>query len=116
MKIFAFIFSFYLLFLAIEPGLKAMSKSESQQSGCCNDKSCEPIEKKLPAKQSEKKEGTDNKVCNPFQFCKSCIGFNADIKLVAFTLVILFAKPQADNKVKVPPQITLDFWQPPKIA
>ncbi len=73
MKIFAFIFSFYLLFLAIEPGLKAMSISESQQSGCCSESSCEPLEEKQSEKKSEKKDCDDSAGCNPFQSCKTCI-------------------------------------------
>lgn len=116
MKIFAFIFSFYLLFLAIEPGLKAMSVSESHETSCCDDTSCEPIEEKQPEKQSEKKGSDDNTACNPFQICKACIAFTGDFALQTFTPIILFSKQQADNKDKVPPQITLDFWQPPKIA
>lgn len=116
MKIFSFIFSFYLLFLAVEPGLKAMTLNEAQEISCCSDTSCEPIEKEQPAKQLEKKEGDDNSACNPFQICKACIAFTGAFALQTVTPIILFATLQSGNKDKVPPQITLDFWQPPKIA
>lgn len=116
MKIFSFIFSFYILFLALEPGIKALTLTEEQQTSCCNDNSCQPIEKQLPAKKSEKKGCDETTNCNPFQICKTCTAFTGDFALQTFTPIILFAKPQADNKEKVPPQITLDFWQPPKIA
>lgn len=116
MKTLALILSFYLLFLAIEPGLKVMSTNKGQETLCCNGNSCQPFEKKQPQKQSEKKDCNDNSACNPFQICKTCTAFTGELALQTFTPIILFAKPQADNKEKVPPQITIDFWQPPKIA
>lgn len=116
MKIFSFIFAFYILYLTIAPGLESMSFISSQKiENCCSD-TCEPVEKKQPENQSDKKENTDKGVCNPFELCNGCIGFSAHFAFGAYTPVILFAKPYADNNEKVPPQITLDFWQPPKIV
>jgi hypothetical protein len=112
MKIVAFILSFYLLFLAIEPGLKAMSLSESEQSGCCSDSSCEPIEKKQP----EKRGCDDNQGCNPFQSCKTCTAFTSAVVCLNFIPNIVFSKLHTEKQDKVPPQITIDFWHPPKIA
>ena len=116
MKILSFIFSFYILFLALEPGIISLSFTEIQQTGCCNDKSCQPIEKPLPAKKSEKKGCGETSNCNPFQICKTCTAFISGFALQTITPIILFAKPQANNKEKVPAQITFDFWQPPKMA
>lgn len=116
MKIFSFIFSFYLLFLAFEPGVKALSFTEEQETSCCSDKSCQPIEKQQPEKKQEKKGCDETNNCNPFQTCNNCIAFTSDFVCLNLSPMISFSKPQTDNKDKVPPQITLDFWQPPKIA
>ena len=116
MKAFGFIFAFYILFLSLQPGLKDMISVKQVIETCSCGSSCEPIEKKQSDKQSEKKDGNENSACNPFQICKNCIAFTGDFAFQNFTAKILFAKPQADNKEKVPPQITLDFWQPPKIV
>lgn len=116
MKILVSILAFNILFLSVQSGLKSIISVGQVAETCSCGTSCEPIEKKQPIKQSEKKDNTDNKACNPFQFCKCCLGFNTDFALQTFTPIISFAKPQVNNKEKVPPQITLDFWQPPKIA
>lgn len=117
MKIFRFIFAFYILFLSIQSGLKNITSLIGTKTETCScGGSCEPIEKKQSGKQSDKKEGNDNSACNPFQICKNCIAFTGDFAFQNFTPIILFAKPQAANIEKVPPQITLDFWQPPKIS
>ena len=116
MKIFNFIFSYYLLFLAFEPGIRALSFTEGQEISCCGDISCPPIQKEQPSKQSEKKGCDQTTNCNPFQICKTCTAFPCDFGLQTFSPIILFAKQQADSKEKIPAQISLDFWQPPKIA
>jgi len=117
MKIFGFIFAFYILFLSVLSGLKGMTNLTGTKTEACScGSSCEPIDKDQSGKQSEKKEDNDNSACNPFQICKNCIAFTGDFAFQSFTTIILFAKPQADNKEKVPSQITLDFWQQPKIA
>lgn len=116
MKVAGVIFAFYILFLSIQPGLKAIAGMTSQNTETCCGGSCEPIEKKEPEKQSDKKDNTENDVCNPFQFCKYCIGFNTALAFQAPTPITSFAKLHAEGNEKVPPQIALDFWQPPKIA
>ncbi len=116
MKIFGFIFASYLLFLSVQPGLNDITNLTGTKTETCCGGSCEPIEEKQSDKQSDKKDGNDNSACNPFQICKSCIAFTGDFAVQNFNAIILFAKQQADNKEKIPPQITLDFWQPPKIV
>ena len=116
MKILGFIFAFYVLFLSLEPGLKYIVNVGQSTETCSCGSSCEPIEKKQPEKQSDKKDNTDNKACNPFQICNSCTVFTSDLICLNFSPVIIFSKSYTDSKDKIPPQITLDFWQPPKIA
>ena len=90
--------------------------SEGEEISCCGDSSCEPIGKEQPAKQTEKKDCNDTSNCNPFQICKTCTAFTSDFAYQSITPIILFAKLLANNTDKVPPEITIDFWQPPKIA
>jgi len=92
MKTFSFIFSFYILFLALEPGIKPLTLTEEQQKGCCNDKSCQPIERQLLEKKSEKKGCDESNNCNPFQICKTCTAFTGEFALQTFSPIILFTK------------------------
>ncbi len=118
MKVFGLIFAFYILFLSVKPCLKVITNLAGTKTQTCCGSSCEPIENKQPDtdKQSDENEGSNNPACNPFQICKNCIAFTGDFAVQNFAAIILFAKPQANNKEKVPPQIALDFWQPPKIS
>jgi hypothetical protein len=113
MKIFGFIFSFYLLFLAIEPGISYLTHTEEIEAICCSSSSCEPI----PEEQPEPKQGCDDtNTCNPFQSCSNNIVFISDPAFLDFSSVDIVSKSFTGIKDKVPPAITLDFWQPPKIA
>ena len=116
MKIFSFIFSFYILFLAVEPGVRTLSFVEGQEISCCGDKSCRPIEKQQPESKQEKKGCDETNNCNPFQTCNNCIAFTSDIVSPTFSLIISFSKANTENKEKLLPAMALDFWQPPQIA
>ena len=100
----------------MQPGLMNTTIFPGQKMESCCGGSCESFEKKLPEKQSNKKENTNEGACNPFKPCQCCTGFNADFALIAFAQVVLFTKSQANIDDKIPPQITIDFWQPPKIV
>ena len=68
MKFFSSIFLFYILFLALEPGIRSLSATEEQEISCCGEKSCEPLEKQHSESKQEK-NGCDETNCNPFQTC-----------------------------------------------
>ena len=114
MKFLAFIFSFYLLFLSIEPGVKALYGMEGQPIACCTDISCEPLNDNATANHSDTDENAEG--CNPFQFCKCCSFVNRDGNEVAQLPLILFSSNHVAYKENVPPHSSLEFWQPPKIA
>ena len=116
MKILGFIFSFYILFLAVLPGLKGIALPAIQKVENCCGNTCDPIEKRESKLPSEKEESPDNKACNPFQSCKCCVSWNPEFALSNFTQVILFTQQLVENTEKIPPKISLDFWQPPKIG
>lgn len=116
MKIFSFIFSFYILFLTVEPSLRNMGAISSQETGTCCGSFCVPIEKNQSENQADNKEDTENKACNPFQSCKCCIGFNPNFVFLTFTPIPLLGQSQTVSNEKIPLQISLDFWQPPKVG
>ena len=117
MKIFGFILAFYILFLSVQPGLKNVTNLTGTKTETCScGSSCEPIEKKESEQPSNKKEDSNNKACNPFQPCQCCIVFNNDFVFLTSSPVFILAKQQTRIAEKIPPQIALDFWQPPKIA
>ena len=116
MKISGFIFAFYILFLSVEPGLKDIITFGQTTETCSCGSSCEPIEGNQKEKQTNKNDNTDNKACNPFQICNSCTVFTSDLLCLSFSPIIIFSNSYTNNKDKIPPQITLEFWQPPKIA
>jgi hypothetical protein len=115
MKIAGFILAFYILFLGLEPGLRDISLPASQETAKCCEGSCEPIAESQPEKKSEDKNA-GNKACNPFQFCKCCTGVNTNSILVSSETFCAVFKPKGTRKENIPPQVVLDFWQPPKIA
>ena len=116
MKIFSFIFSFYILFLTVRPVLKDMDIISAKKTVSCCGSSCEPIEKKQTKEQSNDNEEGDNKACNPFQSCNCCIGFNPNFVILTFTPIPLLDQSQTVTNERIPLRIALDFWQPPKLA
>jgi len=114
MKFVALLFSFYLIFLAIEPGLKAVSIIKGKPITCCSDTQCEPFDKKEPINHTENDKIPN--ACNPFQFCKCCSFVNREMSVLTDVSLTLFSSVHLAYKENVPPQISLEFWQPPKIA
>lgn len=82
------------------------------QIGCCSDQFCKPAEEQ----QSENKGCGDTNNCNPFQTCCANTAFPSDLVNIRFVPISVFAKSYTEDKEKIPPTVTLDFWQPPKIA
>lgn len=116
MKVFGFMIAFYILFLSVQPGLSDMISLTSQSVETCCGGSCQPFEREDPTKEPERKGCDENSNCNPFQTCKGCPAFTSDFTYQNFLLVPLFSKQRIGTNDRVPPRITLDFWQPPKIV
>lgn len=116
MKFFALIWSFYILFLSIDPGLKAIYLYANQKIDCC-DKCCS--NKEDPSEQKGKspcdKNCTGN--CNPLETCNSCIGYTVNLPSVTIIRPILYgAKPLAAAQDKLFSNFASDFWQPPRLS
>lgn len=116
MRIIAFIFSLYIIFLAIEPGIKAIGFGGSKTE-CCGDL-CKPIEeeKSQPEKKSESKDCSDDSGCNPFQVCKACTGCTVALAFISVSPIIFLNELPAPDTERIPSQFALDFWQPPKFS
>lgn len=109
MKIFALILSFFVLFLALEPGMDLLFGQNEIHHGCCGGIKEEPESQKQTNDCSQK-------VCNPFQKCSSCT--------IAFFSTCFNYKCQDYNCSRTETTIEelfisrfeSDFWQPPKQA
>lgn len=99
--------------MALHPALKELDFFESQEIASCCDHSCKPED---TDQQKDNKEETSDLPCNPFQSCKCCVVFKTDIDFPISNPVILFRKPGTDYTENIPPHISNDFWQPPRIA
>lgn len=116
MKILSFIFSFYILFLATLPGLKMNPEGFGGSiEACCTD-SCEPGNDSDDNQQSSSDLDSENAGCNPFQFCKCCSGFNGNIAFSGLIPVSTYLDNFSLNIEEDLPQVSIDFWQPPKIS
>jgi hypothetical protein len=112
MKIFGFAFSFYLLLLALHPGIVAIAGIAGQKMETCCSDSCEP----LADEQPKDEDCTNTATCNPFEICQNCTTVADEFHPLVSAPTIILSSPYIQNKEKVPPRITIDFWQPPKIA
>ena len=111
MKLIGFISAFYFLFLSLEPGLRDIQFLSLQKTENCCDKSCEPVNDAPDANDC-----SDTDACNPFETCKTCIGYYAGLPSIDLNPEAIFTTTYSIKKERVPPSISLDFWQPPKIA
>ncbi len=111
MKFFALLFGFYIMFLALLPGINIITSSTGIEMQTCCAETCVPGEEDQPAKSNDQNEG-----CNPFQSCYCCIGFNIVLHTSPNLHTVVFSTSQTESKEKVPPHFTLDFWQPPKLV
>ena len=100
MKVIAFILSAYLVFLFAVP--------------CCSFDNC-PEEVAMQQTEHED-EGTDCGSCSPFFTCTSCSGFTV-VALVNSEIISFVSNNQYPAYiVSSVPEVSYDFWQPPKIG
>ena len=116
MRFFTAIFSIYILFLAVEPGIKSIGVGNTKTE-CCGG-SCTPVsdEKSPSEKKSDSKDEKGNAACNPFANCQACIGYTVTLAFITETPVPTFTELQTPRTEKIPAEVALDFWQPPKLS
>lgn len=110
MKFLAYILATYILFLAIKPGIEAISLQTGTEQGCCGGE-CSPVKS---SDHNQKKENSE-KSCNPFQVCSSCL-----LQVASVPFFKILPKPEISTKQYFSyksvfsSQFSSDFWQPPK--
>lgn len=111
MKILTYILAFTVIFLSVKPAIDAIPFSSETQQTCCSSSKCNPISDNHNSEnQNEQK---DNRMCNPFQICGSC--------LLICVSTPFFPALQTDFSTEeffgyqsfIPSQFISDFWQPP---
>lgn len=101
MKVIAFILSAYLLFLFAVP--------------CCSFDNC-PEEKTAQQTDHEKGDG-DCGTCSPFFTCTGCSGFTVSSSETNSGMIPFFSNDHFSTYiVSSVPEVSYDFWQPPKLG
>ena len=101
MKVFAFIFAAYLLFLFAIP--------------CCTFDNC-PEDKTSQEANHEKGDG-DCGSCSPFFSCEGCAAASIVYEPFHFEMIPFQSKPVFPVYLQFSlPQADIDFWQPPKLS
>lgn len=105
MRVFAFIFSLYIIFLCFLPAVNLVAGSQEEIACCADGCSDEDNE----SKDSE----TVPENCNPFQSC--CPGFNVLNNSAESFIELIVFKSFIECEESIPAFQTGDFWQPPKL-
>ena len=118
MKLVAYIWSFYILFLSVEPGLKALYLHGTKQNIHYCDKCCLPKENQSQSKGKNPcgKGCTGN--CNPLETCNNCLGCTVKPPQALISIVPVFYddKPFCITQDKLFSNFASDFWQPPRLS
>ncbi|HZI53939.1 MAG TPA: DUF6660 family protein [Chitinophagaceae bacterium] len=103
MKLVGYIFSAYMLLLAIFP--------------CCMVDDC-PDDKILSEQTSNHQNGDEDcGSCSPFFNCEGCASVSATIEPVFFNIIYFPVKTVYTGFIyPFIPDIQYDFWQPPKLG
>gem|GEM_PF-1423178 len=115
MKIIAFILATFMLFLAVKPGIAAISLQAAEQ-GCCGG-SCTPSSNEKEEKQDQPENKTNQNTCNPFQACCTYVSMceMRHFDLLArpeMPVAKIFGQYQSSFAINYSP----DFWQPPRLV
>ena len=115
MKMLSCLFAFYVLFLSLQPVVKDFDSLTGESASCCNT-ACESGEDEPSKKGSEKGNDREADSCNPFQCLECCNVFNTSVHSYGIILNPDFTKMYTKNSVGMLPEVSPDFWQPPRIA
>ncbi|WP_345257593.1 hypothetical protein [Flaviaesturariibacter amylovorans] len=117
MKVLGVIFSFYLLLLALEPGIRGVfGKLTGDATSCCV-LSCEAVSNEVP--QQEKcptQNDCTSGACHPFEVCKNSVAVNSDLMMVSSAVSLKANLNFPFFKEHVPGEVYGEFWQPPKLS
>jgi hypothetical protein len=101
-KLFTFIFSFYILYLSTVP--------------CCTNDTCNDNDRQTQSTDTPTRHDDNCNNCSPFAICGNCSGFTFTNKLFQVeTPEQLTHQTFTDYMQLNFPQYISSFWQPPKI-
>ena len=104
MKIFALIFGFYTLTLAIIPGVSYIN-GNILIANCCEE----------PCGEAEENKESNEDGCNN-QSCSCCAVYPVESQAVPEVKRIITASLYIVNPTEaIPPSTIIEFWQPPKL-
>jgi len=115
MKLAAFILAFFMLFLAVKPGIDSISLPAASEQACCGDK-CMPIANNEKSDDKEKNDDCEGKSCNPFQVCSACVLVCMNMCSDALPKPTAISTLRFNYQLRLTSQFAPDFWQPPKIV
>lgn len=115
MKIISLILAAFVLFLAVKPGIDLLSLQSYTKKTCCS-RQCTPISKNVNSQEQSSNNDCDEKACNPFQVCSTCVLECFNIPLFRITKPTVFSKEKFIYQSIFTSQFAPDFWQPPKIV
>lgn len=110
-----YILAFFILFLAMKPGMDALCVQENSERFSCS-KPCKALSDKDKTDDQNQDNSCDGKACNPFQVCGSCVLICLQISAVCITEPTAYHDKGFTYRNVFTPQFTPDFWQPPKIV
>jgi len=115
MKFLTIILATTVLFLSLKPGIDVLSLQKDTSQSCCS--KCISVVDTNPSHNEKQKKSNDEKSCNPFQICSSCVlisltGSSVDnLQNPKISTIQIFSYQSFFST-----QFISDFWQPPKIA
>jgi hypothetical protein len=112
MKSFTIILATLVLFLAVKPGVDALTLLYDAEVNSCAEL-CTSISNNTPINQNHNCEG---KACNPYQVCGSCFLVCSNIPFDYLPKHYEFSQHFFALQPAFISQFASDFWQPPKIV
>ena len=106
MRIFALIFSFYILVLSVVPCCAFCGGDDGAGSA-------------VTAKESQDRQGDEDgcKNCSPFTLCGHCVGFTATARFAKVELVVLRRRVAwREMKSMYCFSYSASSWQPPRVG
>ena len=115
MRFLAFLLAFFILYLAIKPGIDSLSLLAASEQTCCGDK-CMPTTNNNKAENKEKNDDCEDKACNPFQVCSACVLVCLNIHVDVVPKPTTYSTKRFNYQLTFTSQFAPEFWQPPKIG
>jgi hypothetical protein len=115
MKILTFILATFILLLAVKPGIDLLSLQADTEQTCCGGQ-CPQTSDNHKSQEQNQDNDCEEKSCNPFQVCSSCVLVCFNLPLISIPKPTVFSDEKFTYQSTFTSQFAPDFWQPPKIV